>query len=160
MFQFLQSLLEFSTLFGWQAPGLHAEGGTVADSEIFPRLRSLYGPASTPRDLPSDLPVCSQYGYRQQPRAQADGAGRRAGRVTCRAPTSSLVCALYEEQLPAKRWLVFDQRSDQTSTCRRRRYDVQKGLRIGTVTVEESNGQPGSTQRSTVTVNVEITRWS
>jgi len=130
----------------------------VDDAAAISHLHRPYGPETTPRGLPHDIPVFNRQGFRRRPSASISPEGDVSLTYEPREEFDAVV-RFYEEQLPAQRWTVMETHDDSGDNYRARRFDVQKGMRQGSIAVEESSGDLGPFARRLVTVSIDIPNW-
>ena len=130
----------------------------VDDASAITRIHRPFGPEAAPRGLPPDIPVYSQRGFRHRPLASVSPQGDVCLTYAPREDFE-VVVSFYEEQLALRRWLISEVCEDNGPRFRARRYEVQKGLRQGTISVEETVEDLGPLVRSLVTVSIDIPCW-
>jgi hypothetical protein len=155
---FLASILTLRDSLGWALFGLSPLQQSIANSEDGANRFRPFGPELTPHNLPSDLPIHSLRGYRKRPLAQVTSQGD-VSLVYQPRDSFDAVASFYEEQLPVKRWTVTDSKEDVGVGYRARRFEVQKGARLGSVAVEETVTDLGPIEHRVVTVSIDILCW-
>ncbi len=155
---FIASILTLRDSLGWALLGLSPFRQSALEDEGGANRFRPFGPELTPRNLPSDLPIYAVRGYRKRPLATVTSQGDVSLSYQPRE-TFDVVAAFYEGQLQVKRWGVTDSHEDTGAGYRARRFDVQKGDRLGSIAVEEIVTDLGPIEHRTVSVSIDIAYW-
>ena len=153
----IESILTLRNLFGFTLFGSPIRRA-VDDANSVSQLHRPYGPEVTPKNVPPDVPIYSMRGYRKRPVSSVNSQGD-VSLVYLPREGFDEVTSFYEDQLPAKRWQVADTHQDVGDRYRVRRFDVQKGTRIGSIAIEETTTDLGPLEHKVVTVFIDIPCW-
>jgi hypothetical protein len=153
----IESILTLRNVFGFGLLGSPMRRA-VDDANDASRVHRPYGPEVTPKNLPADVPIYSARGYRKRPEANVNSEGD-VSLVYVPREGFDEVTSFYEDQLPARNWQVVDTHEDVGNRYRTRRFDVQKGTRVGSIAIEEVSTDLGILDHKVVTVFIDIPRW-
>ena len=154
----IESLQSFRGYFSVNPRGSSPMQRAVDDASAVSRQHRPFGPEATPTGLPTDIPVFKSHGFRHRPRVYRSG---QSGGSLSYAPRAEFdeVASFYEEQLPARGWLLAEVHDDSGDDFHARRFEIEKDRRRGTVAVELTRQDVGPLERKVVIVNVEILPW-